>query len=501
MEEAAVTPPAPAKTTGLVLRNAMFLAIAQVLVMPMSVLINAVMGRYLGPEEFGFLYVAWTFSSFGAVAVEWGQQGVLPSKITKERDRAGEILGSALAWRFVASLFTYVILAGICFALGYPYEVQVALALVSVAACISSAVSAFQDAVRGFERTDFTAKGMVGGQFLMALFVIPTLMLGGRMRATLLAQMISPVVVFFLMWRAIGSVGVGRLSIRTQTVKRLLVEGFPFLFFGLAMALQPYVDALFLSKLAPAEVVGWYAASRKLVGVLIFPASALITALYPTLCRLHVEDKESFRSTFGTALRVTTALVVPVAVGCAVYPEIGVSIFSKQSFGPAMDDLRVLSVFVLLVYFTMTLGVGLLAAGRQRVWAAIQFLCVAVSAVLDPILVPWFQAWKGNGGLGVCVAAVISEVVMVVAGIALMPRGVFDRALMRELVLALLSGGAMALVAHFLSWMTPFLAAPIAVAVYVGGLLVTGALDKNVTQTMREMVARKLGNKFGRKGA
>ena len=40
-----------------------------------------------------------------------------------------------------------------------------------------------------------------------------------------------------------------------------------------------------------------------------------------------------------------------------------------------------------------------MAAGRERPWAISQFLCVVVSAALDPILVPWFQAHRGNGGL------------------------------------------------------------------------------------------------------
>ena len=33
------------------------------------------------------------------------------------------------------------------------------------------------------------------------------------------------------------------------------------LLLGLALALQPNIDAVFLSKLAPAEVIGWHAAA------------------------------------------------------------------------------------------------------------------------------------------------------------------------------------------------------------------------------------------------
>ena len=42
-----------------------------------------------------------------------------------------------------------------------------------------------------------------------------------------------------------------------------------------------------------------------------------------------------------------------------------------------------------------------------------------MSAVLDPILVPWFQARKHNGGLGICASTVASEVLMLVSGLFL----------------------------------------------------------------------------------
>ena len=68
------------------------------------------------------------------------------------------------------------------------------------------------------------------------------------------------------------------LSVRKAELKSLVRVGMPFVFLNLATALQPNVDAVFLSKLAPAEVMGWFAVSRRLVGVLLFPASALIGA-------------------------------------------------------------------------------------------------------------------------------------------------------------------------------------------------------------------------------
>jgi Na+-driven multidrug efflux pump len=130
------------------------------------------------------------------------------------------------------------------------------------------------------------------------------------------------------------------------------------------------------------------------------------------------------------------------------------------------------------LYLTMPLSAALLAAGRQRAWAAAQFGCVALSAALDPLLIPWFQARSGNGGLGVCISTVAGEVLMVAIGLYLLPGGIFDRSHFRSYASVAAAGLMMALAALALSSFTPYAAAPLALLAYVACLWFTGGLDR-----------------------
>ena len=238
--------------------------------------------------------------------------------------------------------------------------------------------------------------------------------------------------------------------------------------------------------------MGWYAVSRRLIGALILPATALIGALYPTLCRLHVIDPEEFRRTTNGALRSVSLLAIPAAIGCGLYPEVGVALFSRESFRPAEDNLRIMSLFVALVYFSMPLGSAVMAAGKQRAWSAVQCLCVAISLALDPLLVPVFQSRTGNGGMGLCAASVISETVMIGFGAALVPSGVLDRRLRNVIILALVSGAAMMLMAWITKPLTPFLGAPLSLLAYAGVLRLTGGVDATQVATIRRTLGRSL---------
>jgi O-antigen/teichoic acid export membrane protein len=251
---------------------------------------------------------------------------------------------------------------------------------------------------------------------------------------------------------------------------------------------------MFLSRLAPEEAVGWYAATRRLVGLLILPATTLIGSLYPTLCRLWAENKEGFAATVRGSLNGIALVAAPAALGCALYPEIGVSVFGEKDFGPAADALRIMAIFVFLVYFSMPIRTAVVAAGRLRAWIMIQIPCLIISVALDPVLIPLFQEHKGNGGIGLCIAAVISEFLIVIGGMALMPRGVLDRSVLRTLALTALSGAAMAAVAFALKGrITPFIAAPVAVSAYVIAALITGAITKSQRDAVLGVLRRRLG--------
>jgi O-antigen/teichoic acid export membrane protein len=480
----------------LVAKNTFYLTASQALTVPIAILVNAALARFLGPADFGFIYLASTLCAFGFLVVNWGHDSALPALVARDRSRAGALLGSSIVWRLVFSVVVYLLLSLGCKLLGYDADLQWALGLTFLITGLAALIAACKDTIRGFERTDIPAYVHVGQQFLTAALVVPALFLGGRLRMSLFVQIPASALVLALTWRALRPVGIGALSYQRSALKALTIEGTPFVFFGLAAALQPNIDAVFLSKLAPSEVMGYFAVSRRLIGVLLFPAGSLVSALYPTLCRLHVEDHAGFTRVTRGAFSSVALLSVPVAMGCFLYPEIGVSMFSRKSFGAAEDNLRILSVFLFLLYFSMPLGACVLAAGRQKAFSLVQALCVLVSLVLDPILVPIFQRRHGNGGLGICVAAVISEALVVACGVGLTPRGVFERGLLRSLSLAAVAGGLMALAARLMRpFLSPFLAAPLSLVVYVVALWLTGAIDKAQLAAVKAIVARKLSRK------
>jgi len=488
-----VTQATPPKQSS-VLRNTLILVGAQFLGMPLSILVNAIMGRRLGPSDFGWLNLATSLCGFGFLFVEWGHGGVLPREIAQDRARSGVLLGSSVAWRVASSVVVSACLALLSWFL-YPPSFLPLLGLVALQALLGSLGTAYQDAARGFERTDVTAIGRIGGQLIAAGLVLPVLFLGGGLIPVMIAGTIGNALVLPVIASRTHKIGVGKPRFDRQELVQLTRSGWAFLAFGAAMTLQGVVDNVALSKLATPEVMGWNSAAQRLVGTLLVPATALIASLYPTLSRLIVEDLEQYKVTLRRSINGTGLLAIPLALGCALYSDLGIAIYGHGGYAPAGQNLIVLSGMVLLIYFSMPLGSALLAAGRQAAWAWAQFGCVLVKVILNPLLIPWFQKHYGNGGLGVCVSGVVCEIGLVAVALYMIPHGVIDRGLAKVLGKGVLAGGAMALAAWGLRVINPWLAAPIAVLVYFGALFLLGGVDMTQMSRITDGIKNKLARK------
>jgi hypothetical protein len=148
---------------------------------------------------------------------------------------------------------------------------------------------------------------------------------------------------------------------------------------------------------------------------------------------------------------------------------------------------------VLPVFLNISLGTALLASGRQMAWAAWKTGLVVVGAAASFVVIPYFQARTGNGGIGAAWVTVAAEFGMLLAAFVLLPRGIFDSASLGSLLRTLAAAAAMAVVALLLA-SAPFgLAAAAALLAYGAVLVALGAVDMRDVTLMRETVRGTIG--------
>lgn len=268
---------------------------------------------------------------------------------------------------------------------------------------------------------DASANIVAKAMTLIATFI--ALRLGGGLREVVLMGAVGGI--SMLLFGAIAAI---RLDIKVKapvmkSVRELVRHGAPITVFSLVIALQPFVEILLLSALTGPAVVGWFGAFRTTFGIVVSPALILVAASFPELSRASrsLPDLRRLIDATGRVLFIAAAFT-----SSALYlfaGDIIAIIYGHGRFEQTVSILRVGAVFIPLLFFGYVLASALTAVGRNKAMAVISVVRIAFCAVLNWLLVGYFQQRFGNGGIALVVVAGVAEIPTAIACWILLPRG------------------------------------------------------------------------------
>jgi O-antigen/teichoic acid export membrane protein len=264
----------------------------------------------------------------------------------------------------------------------------------------------------------------------------------------------------------------------------MILGGLPVLSMSIAGAAQPYLDAVILSKLAPAMAVGYYGAARNIVGTLLAPAVILGTASYPRISRATHHASE-LPQEVRTALRSLLWLGGLGSTGTFLFAETAVDLIYGSGFAPATTILKVYAPVLFLVFIDILLGNALYATGAAVSFAVVLAVKVLVSAGLNIVLIPVLQAQTGNGGIAIVLSFALSELVVLSSALVLLPRGILTGAAAADTARALGAAALTLLLFWALPSLNPWLGVPLCIAMFTGASWLLGLLRQRDLEALQ----------------
>jgi O-antigen/teichoic acid export membrane protein len=409
--------------TRLLVRNVSHLGIGQVASTVLGILLAAVLGRALEPAQFGILYIVTGITVFVLVVVDWGQSTYLVREIARGRSDEPELIGSALLIRLATTVFSSAIAVAVALALGYNGQI-VELTLLAMMASVPGLLYVpFGCSFRGKDRMDIDAFANIVGKAIVLVATVIALRFGGGLTEVILMQGVAGIATLL-----VGAIAAVRLDIAVKApamkaVRELLRRGAPIAALSLVVASQPFIDILMLSTFAGPAVVGWYGASRNIFGIVVSPAMITTTATFPELSRasLSLPDLRRTIDTTGRVLFVAAAFT-----SSALYlfaDHIVAILYGHGRFEQTASILRVNAIFIPFLFFGFLLAFSMLAVGRNKAMAVISIVRIAVCVVLYWLLIDYWQQRFGNGAIALVIITGVAEIPVIIACLALLPRG------------------------------------------------------------------------------
>ena len=418
-----------ASSARLLARNILHLGVGQVASTALGILLTALLVRSLEPAQFGTLYTVFAIGAFAYVFIDWGQGTYLVREMARGRSDEPKFIGGALAFRTLTTALTTVGVISIVYALGYKGELVGLLFVALLVGVPASMFVPFASSFRSRDRMDLDAMSNNVGKACAVAATAVALQIGGLFEV-ILAQGVGGLATLL-----IGIVAARRLSIAvsspdTATLRELMRNGAPLAAFSLVLATQPFVEVLLLSTLAGAAVVGWYGASRTIMGIISSPAIIALGAAYPQLARAahSLPELRQVIELTGRVLFVASALT---GAGLYVFADhIVAIIYGQARVEQTAAILRVNAIFVPLLFFVLLLASAMTAVGRNKAMVVISLVRVAICVALSWLLIEYWQQRFGNGAVALVIIAGLAEIPAVVTCLILLPRGSIGMATM-----------------------------------------------------------------------
>jgi O-antigen/teichoic acid export membrane protein len=465
-------------------RNAAFAALGQAATTALAILLTAALGRWLGAADFGAYYVMITMSTSVYLLLEWGQSLWLVREAAREPARAGELLGTALALRAALAAASIIPVALLTLALGYDLRTTWLFVLLFLATTPLFLAQGYGTAFRAAELMGRDAAVSVANKVLVLAIALPVLAFGVGIPGVILAQGLAGGAALVIAHALYAGMNAPPLSLSRQTARAMILGGLPVLSMSVAGAAQPYLEAVILSKLAPATAVGYYGAARNIVGTLLAPAVILGTASYPRISRA-AQHASVLAQEVQTALRPLLWLGALGATGTFLFAEMAVSLVYGSGFAPAATILKVYAPVLFLVFIDILLGNALYAAGAAVSFAMVLAVKVLVSAGLSVLLVPLVQAQTGNGGIAIVLSFGLSELVVLSSALVLLPRGTLTGAAAADTLRALGTAALTLLLFWALPSLNPWLGVPLCIAAFSAASWLLGLLRPQDLQALQ----------------
>jgi O-antigen/teichoic acid export membrane protein len=477
-------------------RNAFSLALGQGATTALAIVLTAALGRWLGAADFGTYYVLMTMSTSSYLLLEWGQSLWVVRETARAPARGGELQGTALAFRLGVSLAAALPVGLLTYALGYGVRTTWLFVLLFLANIPLFLAQGFGIAFRAAERMARDAAVSVANKVLILAVALPALAIGAGIPGIIVAQAAAGLAAMVMARSLYAGMKGLPLTASRATARALVLGGLPVLSTAIAGAAQPYLEAVILSTLAPATVVGYFGAARNIVGTLLAPSVIIGTASYPRIARVG-HDPVALPGEVQAALRPVLWLAALGATGTYLFADTAVGLIYGAGFAPAATILRVYAGALFLLFIDILFGNILYAVGKVLSFAVVLAAKVVVSAGLCFILVPILQERTGNGGIGIVLAVTLSELMVMACALVLLPRGTLARHAALDTARALAAAGVTVLLFRVLPPINPWLGIPVCVATFAAASWVVGLMRRRDVDSLLGLFRRPRGGGGG----
>lgn len=473
------------------------LIFGRVLNTAISLVIVALLTRYLGVAGYGQYTTVFAFVGIFSTFADFGFMLVLLRELGAGKMPEEKAVANVLSIRTIFALLVY----ALCFCLGwlmhYPLAVHLGIGVIAIAMFFNSVQGTIIAVLQAKLEAQKAVIGDIVGRVIIFALTYLLFLAHAQLVALLVAYAIGSAVDVAVKSYYANKLIPLRFGYDAKYWRYLWGESWPIGLAGILSIIYFKVDSVMLSVMKTPSDIGIYGAPYKIFEVVLALSALYMGVVFPILSRYYAQkDSTGFENGMQKSFDFMTLLSLPIMAAClAIAPAI-IHVVAGESFVVAHTFsignvaattplvLQILCFTVPLSYLTNLFNNMIIGCGRQKVLLFPNLLFLIFNVGLNLILIPKYSY------IGSAVATVLTEVVVLSVNWYLLKRFAQFKISYTVLFKTLLASVMMFLIMYLTRNMNILVPILSGIAVYAALTVLTGAVTKHtIVELVRGKVA------------
>ena len=387
-----------------VIKNAGWIIGCKIAQSALSLVINMISARFLGPSNYGLITYVASIVAFVLPIMQLGLSKTLVMDLIERPNKEGTVLGTAFAMNIVSALACMTAVYGYLCIVDSNEPTTILVGFIYSISLIFQATEIFNYWFQAKLLSKYVSIASLIAYVVVACYKIYLLVNGKSVVWFALSNSIDFAIISVILFVVYQKKGNQRLSISFKLGKEMLKRSKHYILSAMMVTIFQQTDRIMLKQILNETETGYYSAAITCVGVTAFIFQAIIDSFRPEILEAKKKKSKNYESDVSMLYCVITYLALIQCVVMTVCAKPIVLLLYGSKYINSITPLQIAVWFSTFSYYGAVRNIWILAENKQRYLWIINLSGAILNVVLNAILIPFF------GASGAASASLVTQV-------------------------------------------------------------------------------------------
>lgn len=370
-------------------KNTSWLLIGQVIRMALSFVINILIARYLGPEKNGIINYVSSYMAFFVSMVGLGLDGVIVYEFVNQREKEGEILGTAICLRFLTGIVSLFLFLGIILMTDGDEKIIIQVALLQSIQLPLLCLDTFNYWYQADMNSKYPVIVQTIAYVFMTIYRIYLLFNKKSVVWFAFAVTLDVIVLGILYFSLYNYHKRQKLVFSAVLAKHLLKSGLPFILANIMVVIYGQIDRIMIKHIMNSnKEIGLYSAAITICTIIGFIPIAILDSARPLIAEAKKIGEEFYARRFRQLIACIMWLSFAFSAFVTVFSYIIINIIYGAEYSGANICLKIVVWYTAFSYLGSAKNYWLICENKKKFVFIFSAIGAGCNVIMNLIFIP-----------------------------------------------------------------------------------------------------------------